>query len=227
MIPVVGRQAGARALHSTSYLAEKHHDKTTWFEWATTEETKVVWCETLEHVQHALQSLWFVCCTDARSANMTLFGVVRLSSMCRLSFSCIQFVTMPIVICQCRVSKLPLEAMSKPKQSPRTKPAVEMQQQNDMERSTKKQRKDIIMLDHGEAVAPPKLRIFTDFSGMEAPCLALEGLGVDYLHVGACEKSPSLQKFIRKNVAPQLLYKDRGLQHTKMFTCSCHHDAFT
>ena len=97
---------------------------------------------------------------------------------------------MPIVICQCRVSKLPLEAMSKPKQSPRTKPAVEMQQQNDMERSTKKQRKDIIMLDHGEAVAPPKLRIFTDFSGMEAPCLALEGLGVDYLHVGACEKSP-------------------------------------
>ena len=100
---------------------------------------KVVWCETLEHVSHALQSLWFACCIDARSSTMTLFGVVRLISMCRLSFSCIQFVMMPIVICQCRVSNLPLEAMSTatPKKSPHKTTEVNMQEQNDMERSTK------------------------------------------------------------------------------------------
>ena len=83
-----------------------------------------------------------------------------------------------------------------------------------MDKSTTQRRKDAIA--HiGTPVAPPKLRIFTDFSGIEAPILALEGLGVDYLHVGSCEKSLSLQKFIRRNLSPGILYKDQGLQTHK------------
>ena len=87
-------------------------------------------------------------------------------------------------------------------------PGKRAAEQNDNDTSTQKRRRR----DIGARVAPPKIRVFTDFSGIEAPILALEGLRVDYLHVGACEKSPSLQKFIRKNFMPQVLYKDPGVE---------------
>ena len=51
------------------------------------------------------------------------------------------------------------------------------------------------------------MTVFTDFSGMESPILALEGLGVRHVHVGSCEKCLSLRKFILKNFHPLVLYK--------------------
>jgi len=53
-----------------------------------------------------------------------------------------------------------------------------------------------------------QLCVFTDFSGIESPILALEGLGVRFVHAGSCEKGLSLRKFILKNFQPLVLYKD-------------------
>ena len=63
----------------------------------------------------------------------------------------------------------------------------------------------------GCAIAPRRIHIFTDCSGIETPVMALEGLGLKYVHVGACEISPSLRKFIAKNFPPLKLYKERSL----------------
>lgn len=68
----------------------------------------------------------------------------------------------------------------------------------------------------GCAVAPRGIHIFTDCSGIETPVMALEGLGLKYVHVGACEISLSLRKFIAKNFPPHKLYKERSLNEDCM-----------
>lgn len=113
--------------------------------------------------------------------------------------------------CRSICQRLPLELM--PLKSPSK--GKRRAEQNDMDKSTKKRRKDAIA--HiGAPVAPPKLRIFTDFSGIEAPILALEGLGVDYLHVGSCEKSLSLHKFICRNFRRESCTRIRVCKHIRI-----------
>ena len=53
-----------------------------------------------------------------------------------------------------------------------------------------------------------KMRVATDCSGIEAPLVALQQLGVPYEHVFSSEICPTARKQLLANHAPQILYDD-------------------
>ena len=53
-----------------------------------------------------------------------------------------------------------------------------------------------------------KLRVGTDFSGIEGPCCALRGLGVKFELVFASEIKPKLRSLLRSECKPKRLDKD-------------------
>lgn len=55
---------------------------------------------------------------------------------------------------------------------------------------------------------PRAIRVMTDCSGMEAPLLGLQCLGVPFVHVASCDISESVRLWIRKHHRPQMLFSD-------------------
>ena len=53
-----------------------------------------------------------------------------------------------------------------------------------------------------------KMRVTTDCSGIEAPLVALQQLGVPYEHAFSSEICPTARKQLLANHAPQILYDD-------------------
>lgn len=64
----------------------------------------------------------------------------------------------------------------------------------------------ILIKRDGKSGAP--LRIGTDFSGIEAPLIALRKLGVAYVSVFACDNNGACKKIIKHCFNPQFLYAD-------------------
>lgn len=54
----------------------------------------------------------------------------------------------------------------------------------------------------------PRVTIGTDCSGIEAPVIALENLGVEVIHKFACDNQKAIQAVIKRNFAPESVYDD-------------------
>ncbi|KAI9094141.1 S-adenosyl-L-methionine-dependent methyltransferase [Phlyctochytrium arcticum] len=52
------------------------------------------------------------------------------------------------------------------------------------------------------------MRVATDFSGIEAPIVALQQLGVEYSHEWSCEIDAKCRKMIQSNHSPKRLFED-------------------
>ena len=66
----------------------------------------------------------------------------------------------------------------------------------------------VTLLSGLEARSMSKLRVGTDFSGIEGPCCALRGLGVKFELVFALEIKPKLRSLLRSEFKPKRLDKD-------------------
>ena len=61
------------------------------------------------------------------------------------------------------------------------------------------------------------LRVGTDCSGVEAPLMALDQLGIKYQHIFSSEINPDLRKYILKNHPPQIMYSNMTTRdHTQV-----------
>ncbi len=62
---------------------------------------------------------------------------------------------------------------------------------------------------------PPKLKVGTDCSGMEAPIQALKNLRIPFSHEFSCDIDPHCEKTIRANYTPKRFYHDITQRNNK------------